>query len=43
MNYEHLLDELVDLGAATVETKGGPIGKEDQDRTFVQALGLSDD
>lgn len=41
MNYEH--DELIELGAVTEETKGGPVGKEDLERTFIPALGLSDD
>jgi hypothetical protein len=31
---------LVDLGAATAETKGGPVGKEDLNRTFIPAIGL---
>ena len=42
MNREHH-DDLIELGAVTEETKGGPVGKEDQERTFILALGLSDD
>lgn len=42
MNRESQND-VIDLGVATRETKGGPVGKEDQDRTFIPALGLTDD
>ena len=42
MNRDHQ-DELIDLGAATIETRGGPIGLEDSERTFKVALGLTDD
>ena len=42
MKYEHQ-DDLIELGIATEETKGGPVGKEDQERTFILALGLTDD
>lgn len=41
MTRQH--DDLIELGAVTEETKGGPVGKEDQERTFILALGLSDD
>ena len=41
MEREH--EELTELGAVTVETKGGPVGKEDLERTFILALGLADD
>lgn len=43
MNREYLQDELIDLGAATAETRGGPIGFEDSERTFKVPLGLSAD
>lgn len=44
MNREHVDDELLDLGSASVETRGGPMGYEDQERTlWFHALGLSDD
>ncbi len=36
-------NELIDLGAATVETRGGPIGVEDLERTKKFAAGLSAD
>jgi hypothetical protein len=36
-------DDLIELGAVTEETKGGPVGKEDQERTFILALGLTND
>jgi hypothetical protein len=36
-------DDLIELGAVTEETKGGPVGKEDQERTFIIALGLTND
>lgn len=43
MNREYLQDDLIDLGAATVETRGGPIGFEDEEGTLKVALGLTDD
>ena len=44
MNHEQIEDELFDLGRVSVETKGGPMGYEDQERTFwLHGLGLSDD
>ena len=43
MNREHLPDDLIELGAATVETRGGPIGVEDEERTLKPALGLTAD
>lgn len=43
MNCERHKEELVELGAVTLETRGGPVGKEDQERTFILALGLTDD
>jgi hypothetical protein len=43
MNSEHRHDDLIELGAATIETKGGPIGFVDQERTLQPAAGLSDD
>lgn len=39
--YEH--EELIDLGAASVETKGGPFGVEDVDNTLIPALGLTNE
>jgi hypothetical protein len=41
MNREQ--DDVIELGAVIEETKGGPVGKEDQERTFILALGLSAD
>ena len=43
MNREHLQDDLIELGAATVETRGGPDGVEDEERTRHIPLGLTDD
>lgn len=43
MNRELQQDELIDLGAASVETRGGPVGIEDSERTFKLALGLTAD
>ncbi len=43
MNRKRLLEKLIDLGSATLGTKGGPVGKEDLERTFIPALGLSND
>lgn len=43
MDRNHRDEDLVDLGAASLETRGGPVGKEDQERTFILALALSDD
>ena len=37
-------DELIDLGRATIETKGGAMGYMDLERTkWLNGLGLSDD
>ncbi len=36
-------DELIELGAASAETRGGPIGLLDVERTFKPDLGLSED
>ena len=43
MNRELHEDDLVELGAVTVETRGGPVGTEDQERTSILALGWTDD
>lgn len=43
MDRKHRDEDLVDLGTASVETRGGPVGKEDQERTFILAVGLSDE
>ncbi len=44
MNREDMHDDLVDLGTATIETKGGPTGYEDLERTFwLQSQGLTQD
>lgn len=44
MNYERHDNELLDLGAASVETKGGPMGYEDLERTlWFHGVGLSND
>ncbi len=43
MNSEHLQDELIDLGAASEETKGGAIGSFDVEGTLRPDAGLTDD
>lgn len=44
MNDKHLEDDMIDLGVATDETKGGPMGAEDSERTlWLHGLGLADD
>jgi hypothetical protein len=43
MNGEHLQDELIELGVASIETKGGPIGFEDSEATLRVKTGLTDD
>jgi hypothetical protein len=43
MNPEHE-DDLVDLGSASSETKGGPMGFEDSERTYwLNGAGLAQD
>lgn len=41
MNYEH--EDLIDLGAVTVETKGTPGVPEDNQGGLIQFAGLSDE
>ena len=43
MNREQPHDDLIELGVASVETKGGPFGIEDQDFTLRVKTGLTDD
>jgi hypothetical protein len=43
MNREHEHDDLIDLGPASIETKGGPRGKDDHFAGLVQIEGLSDE
>jgi hypothetical protein len=43
MNREHENDELIELGAASVETKGGPFGRDDHRGGLIQVEGLSDE
>jgi hypothetical protein len=43
MKHDQLHDELVDLGAASVETKGGAVGIIDTEATLYRRPGLSDD
>ncbi|HET7575638.1 MAG TPA: benenodin family lasso peptide [Sphingomicrobium sp.] len=35
MNNQHDQEELIDLGAASVETKGGPFGVDDHRASFM--------
>jgi hypothetical protein len=41
--YNDRQDALIELGAVTAETRGGPIGFEDSERTLQVAVGLIDD
>ncbi len=43
MNREEHDDDLVDLGTATEETRGGAIGFVDSERTLQPHIGLSAD
>lgn len=43
MKHEHLEDEIVEIGIASEETKGGPIGFEDAETTLQVKAGLTDD
>lgn len=43
MNSEQLQDDLIDLGVASEETKGGAIGSFDVEGTLRPSAGLSDD
>ena len=43
MNRKDRKDDLVELGAATKQTKGGAIGFVDSDRTLQPHPGLSND
>ncbi len=43
MLNEHLQDELIDLGAATTETRGGPWGTMDFETSLKPFAGLADD
>ena len=38
----HQQDELIELGTVAVETKGGPVGKDDHEAGRILAEGLSD-
>lgn len=44
MNHGQLPDDLIDLGTVTRETRGGPIGYDEMERTFfLGGLGLVQD
>jgi hypothetical protein len=44
MDREDRDDDVIDLGAVRVETKGGAMGFEDQERTkWLNGVGLTDD
>lgn len=43
MNREHEHDDLIDLGAASVETKGTPVGSPDFRGSLIPAAGLTDE
>lgn len=42
MNREQR-DDLIDLGAASVETKGTPFGSDDRKGNLIPVAGLSDE
>jgi hypothetical protein len=42
MNREHE-DDLIDLGAASVETRGTPFGSDDHKLGLIPVAGLSDE
>ncbi|WP_197018358.1 benenodin family lasso peptide [Sphingomonas sp. URHD0057] len=42
MNREHH-DELIDLGAASVDTKGTPFGSDDRKGGLIPVAGLNDE
>lgn len=43
MKHDCKHEELIELGSATGETRGGIFGVEDQERTLQPALGLTRD
>ena len=43
MNREHEHDDLIDLGAASVETKGPTFGADDRRGGLIPVAGLSDE
>lgn len=44
MNREYLGEDLLDLGVASVETRGGPMGYEDEEGTlWLHGGGLAPD
>lgn len=43
MFHERFEDDLIDLGAASVETRGGQWGVMDQESTLKALAGLTDD
>jgi hypothetical protein len=43
MNREHEHDDLIDLGAASVETRGTPFGSDDHKAGLIPVAGLSDE
>ena len=43
MNREYEHEDLIDLGAVSVETKGGVFGTEDVGPSLIQAAGLNDE
>jgi hypothetical protein len=43
MNRDHEQEELIELGAASAETKGPTAGKEDVQGGFIPLSGLNDE
>lgn len=43
MNREHEQEELIELGAASVETRGPTVGKDDHQAGLIPFTGLADE
>jgi hypothetical protein len=43
MNREHEKDSLIDLGAASIETKGPTVGQDDNQSGLIPLAGLSNE
>ncbi len=43
MNFEHEHDEVIELGTASIETRGPTVGKDDNQAGLIPFAGLSDE
>jgi hypothetical protein len=43
MNREHQHDDVIDLGTASLETRGTPYGSDDHKAGLIPVAGLSDE